>query len=663
MLYDDTTAKQLCTLDDDGWGKFSEENKDIEQQQDNLRKTETLSAGIRKMLFSPSTEDKLPVKTNKSFELLPQFDSIYEVARSQDMTLQEFVQKDPQYALRVAENSYANWNNLLTSASITGGLEMPGDDGEVERYAVSKNQTKLIELRVKEAKEQLDKVSDLVITYTKEGENRKDTLERAMYARALKGGTRLAIYLHDRVDGRPAETKQIEYDYDNAYNIYAIIKTLFDKQLEVLNSGNGTKLICCSRRAGKTHLLVALLMIECMRKPRTQVMYIGETMELSEALVNKAAQDIIDVCQLKNKRGMRFDWKHFDNGSSILIRGLSNTKDPDQIRGKAAKVIVIDEFFHLKSELLEYMQREVLEPMQMDYADDYMFVCAGTPPKVKGTYGEQVWKSWDVPHFSWTWRDNPHPVDLDKRKEFVDKVLADKGLDWSSSFARREYNGEWAYDDDLLLYPEFHTYNPREVLPSISVTRVFFGIDYGVGDNDTLIGIAWSDDDKRGYVFWEDKFNRLDIKDRTVSQLEYLSQQVKKAWEYAIDFFPSMTKKEANKHIFWDADDNDQHLTDYMNINVKMPYIDEQTGEKKQLDLNIANAHKTDKVIMFDKIRDLLRTGGLLLIADGKTEHEALSTIMKRGPNGEVYAEVDMKAYHPDLLPAMRYALWNAIGI
>ena len=124
-----------------------------------------------------------------------------------------------------------------------------------------------------------------------------------------------------------------------------------------------------------------------------------------------------------------------------------------------------------------------------------------------------------------------------------------------------------------------------------------------------------------------------------------------------------MTKKEANKHIFWDADDNDQHLTDYMNINVKMPYIDEQTGEKKQLDLNIANAHKTDKVIMFDKIRDLLRTGGLLLIADGKTEHEALSTIMKRGPNGEVYAEVDMKAYHPDLLPAMRYALWNAIGI
>lgn len=663
MLYDDTTAKQLCTLDDDGWEKFSEENKDIEQQQDNLRKTETLSAGIRKMLFSPSTEDKLPVKTNKSFELLPQFDSIYEVARSQDMTLQEFVQKDPQYALRVAENSYANWNNLLTSASITGGLEMPGDDGEVERYAVSKNQTKLIELRVKEAKEQLDKVSDLVITYTKEGENRKDTLERAMYARALKGGTRLAIYLHDRVDGRPAETKQIEYDYDNAYNIYAIIKTLFDKQLEVLNSGNGTKLICCSRRAGKTHLLVALLMIECMRKPRTQVMYIGETMELSEALVNKAAQDIIDACQLKNKRGMRFDWKHFDNGSNILIRGLSNTKDPDQIRGKAAKVIVIDEFFHLKSELLEYMQREVLEPMQMDYADDYMFVCAGTPPKVKGTYGEQVWKSWDVPHFSWTWRDNPHPVDLDKRKEFVDKVLADKGLDWSSSFARREYNGEWAYDDDLLLYPEFHTYNPREALPSMSVTRVFFGIDYGVGDNDTLIGIAWSDDDKRGYVFWEDKFNRLDIKDRTVSQLEYLSQQVKKAWEYAIDFFPSMTKKEANKHIFWDADDNDQHLTDYMNINVKMPYIDEQTGEKKQLDLNIANAHKTDKVIMFDKIRDLLRTGGLLLIADGKTEHEALSTIMKRGPNGEVYAEVDMKAYHPDLLPAMRYALWNAIGI
>jgi len=619
---------------------------------------ETLSSGIRKMLYGNTSDDNLPVATVRSNAELPQFDSIYEIARAADMTLQEFVQRDPQYAVRLAENSYASWNNLLTSVSLTGGIDMPNEDGDTQTYAVTKNQTKLIEIRVREASKQLDTVNALVLTCFKDNEQRKDTLERAMYRRALNGDAKMAIYLHDRVDGRPTETKQVEYDYDNAYNIYMIIHTLFDKQLQVLNAGNGTILACCSRRAGKTHMEVAIILIECLRKPRTKCMYIGETMELSESLFDKAANDIIDSCNLKDKRGRRFNWRKMDNGSEVMIRGLSNTKDPDQIRGQAAKVIVIDEFFHLKSELLEYMQREVLEPMQMDFADDYKFICAGTPPQVKGTYGEHVWQTWDVPKFTWTWRDNPHPVDIEKRKEYVDKILHDKGLDWTSSFARREYNGEWVYDEDLLLYPDVCTYNPREVMPSIKASRVLFGVDYGVGDNDTIWGCVWNDDEQRGFQFWESKFNRLDIMDRSISQLEYLGEEVRAAWRTAFDYFPELSPKEANKRILWDADDSDQHLTDHFNIHIRL------NGEGfEDLRLNITNAHKTDKSIMFDKIRDLLRRGDMLILADSKCEHEIQSTILKRGPNGEVYKEVDNKAYHPDLLPAMRYALWNAIGV
>jgi hypothetical protein len=78
--------------------------------------------------------------------------------------------------------------------------------------------------------------------------------------------------------------------------------------------------------------------------------------------------------------------------------------------------------------------------------------------------------------------------------------------------------------------------------------------------------------------------------------------------------------------------------------------------------LNIQNAHKTDKVLMFDKIRDLLRTASLLLIEGGKTARECEQTVLRRGPGGQVFPEVDHKVFHPDLLPAMRYALWNVIG-
>jgi hypothetical protein len=576
--------------------------------------------------------------------------SIIENAIAAGLSLQEYVNRDPAKVIKEAEASLAEWLKVQSSAAVQGVVIT--DQG---KFPVNKNMAALIKERVDAASKQLDYINQLAFASYTSGEKRREHLTRVLYNRAvMKGDTRALMYLIDRVDGRPAESKAVDLDYDNAYNVYQIIHTLFDKQLEVLNSGNGTKLICCSRRSGKTHLLVAACMIECLRVPNTSTIYIGETMEQTEILVDSAANQIVDKCKLRDKKGKRLDWKRFDNGSRILVRGLSNTKDPDQIRGHKAKIIVIDEFFHLKSELLEYLQREVLQPMQMDYADDYKFVCSGTPPSIKGTYGEWAWKNWDVPHFFWTFRDNPHPVDVQAREDYVERVLHEKGLDWESPFARREYGGEWIYDDDLLLYPEFHTYDPAESLPSFQVDMVLFGIDYGVSDNDTLVGIAWDSAGRRGYIFHEDKFNRLDIKDRTVSQLEYLKGQVIFAWAKALEFFPTLGDKEANKRIIWVADDNDQHLTDYFNINCRI--------EGKDIRLNIMNAHKTDKVFMFDKIRDLLRTASLLLPEGGKTARECQQTVLKRGINGQVYPEVDDKVYHPDLLPGLRYALYLVIG-
>ena len=576
--------------------------------------------------------------------------SVLEVANEAGLTLQKFVEKFPESAVLIAEASLAYWTGIQTAGAIEGALTMA--DGS--KLAITKNQTKLIADRVALAKEQLNEVRELALVSVRPGETNRQHIVRLLANKACKGEKWAVQEIINRRDGLPGQQVAEEFDQGYTFAVYSIIQTLFSKQLEVLNSGNGTKLLCCSRRAGKTQMLVAICLIECLRRPNTMCIYIGETMTLTEQLVDEKMNQLIDKCKLKDKRGRRLNWRKLDNGSEILVRGLSNTKDPDQIRGHAAKIIVIDEFFHLKSELLSYLQTQVLEPMQLDYADDYKFICAGTPPSIKGTFGEDAWKNWKVPHFFWTWRDNPHPTSLAARKEYIDKKLKEKGLTWESSYARREYNGEWAYDEDLLLYPEFHTFDPHEALPSINVSRVLFGIDYGVSDNDTLIGIAWDDEQRRGYVFHEDKFNRLDIKDRTVSQLEYLRGQIMYAWEQALDFFPTLDAKEANKRILWDADDNQQHMTDDFNINIRLE-------KHPNLRLNIQNAHKTDKVMMFDKIRDALRTGALLLPQGGKTAHECLSTILKRGINGEVFPDIDDNAYHPDLLPAMRYALYNVM--
>ena len=599
---------------------------------------------------------KLPwYESAKRHEVDEGLDSIYEIASANHLPLLQFIAEDPEYAVMCVEMSYAKWTNVMTQAALTGCLTT--EEGNV---SITKNQIHALELRIKQAKYELDLVTDYAVSMSGEGKKR-DHLLRTLYMNAvMHRDTKAIIYLIDRLDGRPGEARVAELSYDNAYNIYMILHTLFDKQLNVLNAGNGTILVCCSRRAGKSHMLVAASIIECLRKPNTTCIYIGETMELTEGLIDAAANEIVEACHLQDKRGKRFNWRRMDNGSQILVRGLSNTKDPDQIRGNKAKVIVIDEFFHLKSNLLEYLQREVLQPMQMDYADDYKFLCAGTPPQIKGTYGEMAWKTWEVPHFSWTWRDNPHPVNVEAREVYVEQAIAEKGLTWDTPFVRREYNGEWAYDDDLVLYPNYKVYDPAEGIPQWPISRVFFGIDYGVSDSDAIVGFAWSDDEGKGYELFESKFNRLDIKDRTISQLEYLKMQVMEAWEKALNCFrvdDPESAKQANKRILWDADDNDQHLTEELGIDCK--FNDDTYGN---ISLQIANAHKTDKKIMWDKIDEKMRKGELLIMKGGKLEHECISTILLRGPNGEIYNEIDDSAFHPDLLPAMRYCLWNVLG-
>ena len=627
----------------------------VEEKQDaisNISFTE-----LSKQLFNEQVH--LPwYSSDKRHKVDEGLDSIYEIAAANHKPLIDFVQQDPEYAVMCAEMSYAKWTNVLTQVALTGCIST-----EEGSQPVSKAQVDILEIRMKQAKNELEITTNYALGAYYDGEKKRDQLLKQLYLNAvMRHDNKALIYLIDRIDGRPGETKVAELSYDNAYNIYMILHTLFDKQLQVLNAGNGTILVCCSRRAGKTRMLVAASMIECLRTPNTTCIYIGETMELTELLFNQAANEIIDECHLQDKRGKRLNWKHFDNKSNVLIRGLSNTKDPDQIRGNKAKVIIIDEFFHLKSDLLEYLQREVLQPMQMDYADNYKFICAGTPPSIKGTFGEVAWKKWEVPHFTWTWRDNPHPVNLEAREAYVEKVIEEKGLTWEAPFIRREYNAEWAYDDDLILYPNFKVYDPNEGIPQWRISRVLVGIDYGVSDNDSIIAIAWSDDEGKGYEIFECKFSRLDIIDRTMSQLEYLKQQVKECWLKALEYFPYNdleSAKQANKRILWDADDNDQHVTQELGINVKLT----EPEYLSKLSLQIDNAHKTDKKIMWDKIDELMRTGRLLLLKNSKAEHECISTILLRGPNGEIFNEIDDKAYHPDLLPAMRYALWNVLAV
>ena len=174
----------------DEWEEFDSSAATVVSD-DSTNAQKSLTASAKALMYGKASDDRWFIHTATP-QTLPQYDSIYEIARNSGMTVREWVQEDPAYALRLVENVCAEWNNVLTMAALTGSITMLGSDGIEHDYAISKNQTKLIELRVKEAKKQLDFVNELVLTSYRDDEQRKDALQRSMYQRALHGDAKLA---------------------------------------------------------------------------------------------------------------------------------------------------------------------------------------------------------------------------------------------------------------------------------------------------------------------------------------------------------------------------------------------------------------------------------------------------------------------------------------
>jgi hypothetical protein len=572
-------------------------------------------------------------------------DSIYHLASKKGYLLNEFVTMFPNEALMAAERNVAEWNERLMEAITTGEIRSGSYKVKVNKYT-----SDLLKLRLEQSQRELTEVKRLSVIAGTTGAER---IAKSMGYSAELGDTQAAKYVWDRIEGKVGE-KQNDNTMDQyTLNLYKIIHSCFDKQLEILNHDSGGIIACCSRRSGKSHVAVALAMRVLLTTPNTNVLYISKTQKYAEKIFGKAMDQMISQLDLKDPNGKRFNWKKLQNGSEVIIRGLSNTRDPDAIRGFKGKVIIIDEYFHMKTELLEYIEEEVLGPMQLDYADSYLQLLIGTPPKDRQSHGEKVWQNFQGKKMKWTWRDNPFIVNGER---YLENMCKEKGIDPKSAWFKREYEGEWIYDSDYLLYPTYATFDPDVSLPPINISKVVVGVDYGTSDQTSLVGVAWDTDRVQGYVFYEKKFNMMTT-ENGMSLINQLKIYAKQCWQMALDFFPTLEPKERNRRILWVADSNgmSQSLSQELNRGVrfiKMP----------DLSIQIKDAHRADGKMMQDKIRDLFRLKSLLIPANGLTAIECELCAYKKDVNGNPMSEIDHKQFHPEILTSLRYAMWELVG-
>ena len=96
------------------------DNAAREERDDAAKDSLTLTQSIKRMLYSPA--DDYGLHTAVSVIDWPEYESIFEIARARGMSVKEFVFEDPALALKMAENSCAVWQNLLTTAAVKGSL-------------------------------------------------------------------------------------------------------------------------------------------------------------------------------------------------------------------------------------------------------------------------------------------------------------------------------------------------------------------------------------------------------------------------------------------------------------------------------------------------------------------------------------------------------------
>jgi len=286
--------------------------------------------------------------------------------------------------------------------------------------------------------------------------------------------------------------------------LFDIRNVLFESQLDFALDPSRKKVACCSRRAGKSHTLAACLIDSAIRHPGRLNLYI--------TLSKTSARNIIwsDLIKMIQEHSLEVKPNHhemiatFWNGSKILIGGAKDTTEIEKYRGIKAQLIVLDEAQSFKEFMRELIQ-DILEPALGDYQGKMMVT--GTPnPTCKGFFynactGAKGFQKWG--RFHWTLKENimfPSFVDGTVTYEkLIEEILVDRGVTSANPSFRREYMGEWAQDNDALVYN-----CPNECrVDSIDNDHdweYILAYDTGFKDDDAFAIVAYSGDSKTAYI-------------------------------------------------------------------------------------------------------------------------------------------------------------------
>ena len=280
---------------------------------------------------------------------------------------------------------------------------------------------------------------------------------------------------------------------------------LFKQQLDFIYNCSEFSVACCSRRAGKSYSIAALLLYTCLHNPKSLCAYITLSKNSARDIIFSTIVELINRYELDCHINNHEQIIQFHNQSKIKIYGAKDHTEIEKLRGVKLHLACIDEAQSFKHSILHELMMNILPPALGDYSGK--LVLTGTPsPRKSGIFYDcytQQGQFVGYKAFHWTLKDNIYfPSFLEGKQtyeSYIEKVLKLRGITKDDPAFKREYLGVFAEDDNSLLYncPDSSIVDS---LPSGHSWRYLLGIDTGFRDNDSYSVIAYSSTCKDAYV-------------------------------------------------------------------------------------------------------------------------------------------------------------------
>jgi hypothetical protein len=444
----------------------------------------------------------------------------------------------------------------------------------------------------------------------------------------------------DIISDLDAQTdKYLARDID--FNEYRIMKTLYTEQQYLFNDRYSNRIICIgSRRIGKSELAARLLLKDALQ-PKHCAIYINQKFE------NAIRQCYVIVEALIKSLGIPYQKMSKNEGeivlfneSVILFKGNPDKSAADSFLGGKYSLAIIDEVQNQCN--LQYLIDTVLSPtVDRDY-ENGQIICLGTPPRIPHTYCERIWKEFKGwKHYGWDMSKNPFLKG--DTEAIIKRICEEKKCSPDTPFIKREYCGEWYFDEESRIVKDPLLYTEKEegevngyvkdliMKGEFKADFVYGGIDWGGTDYNAITTVAWDKKKCIGYVLHHYKFNQ--------STATEIIEKCKQSLYEAQDIL-SLSGSEINNVRYY-ADHNIKSLIFELSNNYNFP---------------IQLAYKHDKIGGIQILADLLKTH-IYTPINSPLYDEYEMTVYKRDEETDaILPEIDDDLFHPDSLDSLLYA-------